>query len=372
MKPVLAIILMFSLAACTSRPVLSAATEIPAIAPENHLHQALSVMPEKANFVEFTDWMRIRKDAGFEDLSSTDDWNTRIEFFLAATGKYAMPSFYGVSRLENHSELWGWDSTDLDWEVRSSISIHPNYALKFRSDFDFGPFLAHLKEHRFTKTSYQNISIYSRQADTSLDLIKTTELSILNTAVIEEANLLLMSSDRDTVLLLIDAFQNKSDSLADVVPVQAVIQSLGDTPGAFISSDPCSLLGPSALLEHQSDLFQDTKQIRQQLDSRPLLANYEALGIGYSVEGSESLGLIVLQFSDPEKAAKDLQPRQQLAQIGITRGKNPQPYEKVLFSVSNAEVEGNQIIMEVVPVNNHPSRLFQMVWSRDMIFATCP
>jgi hypothetical protein len=173
---------------------------------------------------------------------------------------------------------------------------------------------------------------------------------------------------------MIEVFQNKADSLADKESVQELIPQLDNTPGAFISSNVCSLLSSQALLDRlASDPVADIKQVRLQLESRPQLESYEILGIGYRINGSEPVGRIVLQFSDPEKASKDLKPRQRLAQTGITRGKNPQPYEEIFFSLSNdPKVQGNQIVMEVVPAKNRILGLFAMIRHFDINFATCP
>lgn len=375
------VLLIGGLVACTtlsipvtSTPsaIVSAPTEMPV---EDNLHEALSLMPAHANFVEFTNWALIKSETGFPGISSADDFEQRIDFLRTAIEKYPLPAAYGLIHMQGHSELWGWDLTDLEWEVRSSINIHPNYVLKFRDDFDFTPFLDHLKERGFKKTIYQDLPIYSHPVDTALDWIGTTELSIVNTAVIEDANLLVMSGDKDVVESILGIFQKQSDSLADNKFVQELIASLANSPGVFVSGDVCSLLGPQALMDRLAyEPLKDTKQrqLRRQLDSRPPLESYEALGIGYSLEDPETIGRIILQFSDPETALKDLEPRQQLAETGTTRQDESRSYREIFFTFRTARVEGDQIIMEVEDAHNGKLGIFEMVDLLDMSFATCP
>lgn len=285
-----------------------------------------------------------------------------------------MPSFYGMRRLRDHASLWGWDSTDLQWEARSSIISPPVYILKFRNGFNFEPVIASLEKHGFEKTSNHGIPIYAKELDTSLDFIRTTELSIFNTAILENENMLVLSIDHDAVIRIIDTFQKESPSVVAKKAVQELILSLDDPIGAFISGNPCSLLSSQALLQRLATApLADIKQVRLQLDSRPALQNYEALGIGYHVENSDGLGKIVLQFSDPENALKDMAIRQELAQNSMTSGKEPLPYKEMFFTLAEkAKLEGNQIVMNVTPVDRRVSRIFLMVQRLDMNFATCP
>lgn len=375
------VLLIGGLAACTtlSIPVtgtpsatVSAPIEMPV---RDNLHEALSLVPAHANFVEFTNWALIKRETGFPGISSLDEFETRLDFLRTVVEKYPLPAAYGLIHMQDHSELWGWDLTDLEWEVRSSRNIHPNYVLKFRDDFDFTPFLDHLEERGFKKTNYQGLPIYSHPVDTALDWIGTTELSIVNTAVIEEANLLVMSGDKDIVESIFGSFQKQSDSLADNEFVQELIASLADSPGVFVSGDVCSLLGPQALMDRlASEPLKDTKQrqLRRQLDSRPPLESYEALGIGYSLEDPETMGRIILQFSDPETALKDLEPRQQLAETGMILQDETRSYRETFFTLRKARVEGDRIILEVGAVENGALGIFEMARQLDMSFATCP
>ena len=88
------------------------------------LNQALAMAPADTDWFYFTDWSLIKKYEGYTDISSRDSLDRRMKFLLfganvqAATPmRQALASAYGVQHLKNHAEVWGWDSTDLAWEI---------------------------------------------------------------------------------------------------------------------------------------------------------------------------------------------------------------------------------------------------------------
>jgi hypothetical protein len=350
-------------------------TDTPATTPgqveSNNLIQALSVLPADANHVEFTNWAYIKEYEGFRDITSASSEEEWRKFFLAVAERHAAPSIYGLTHLREHAEVWGWDAADLDWEARVQISLPPGYVLKFRDDFDFTPVLARFEGRGFIPSVYQGVTVYTHTLDLELDWLLRTEFSILNTAVLKDSHLLIMSIGLDNVHNMVDAYQNRAASLADNPAVQATVGSLGEVGAAFISADACSALSSEALLKFHP-LPSVVEQMRSQLRDRPQLQRYEALGIGYRYDGTQSLGLVVMQFSGNDQAAADLEPRRQLAAEGLVRASNSQTYSEVCFTLNKASVEGNQIILEVTPVKNEPMRFFGIVSHMDMTFATCP
>jgi hypothetical protein len=341
---------------------------------ESELFEALQFFPQVANYVQFINWAHIKKIEGFESVTSTSDRDEWRKFFLTAFQKDAVDSAYGITRLAEHAQVWGWDTADLEWEARLIMSSPPSYILKFREDFSFAPIISRFEERGFEKRIYQGIPIYTHKLDINLEWLRATEFSILNTAVIEDAHMLVMSINPDFVMTMIDAYQDRSDSLADKPDVQAVVSRLDDPIAAFVSGDPCSVFSSEALLARQRfDTRINLDQLQAQLNNRPQLRNYDALGIGYFMKISQPVGMIVMQFSNVEEANEDLQARQQLAQTGLVRDKEARTYSEVFFTLEqDAKVDGRQIIILVKPVDNNPSRFFMMIDRMDMTFATCP
>lgn len=338
------------------------------------LFRALKVIPQDKTIVYYTIWTLIREFEDFENITGIIDKNTWLNFLNSVTIKHASPSHYGIFKLPEHAQVWGWNTADLEWEASFWISSLPGYVLKFQQDFSFAPIIARFEERGFNKSVYQGIPVYSHELDLGLDWLRAAEFSILNTAVIEETHMLVMSGDQDIVLTMIDAYQDRSDSLADKSDVQAVVSRLDDPLAAFVSSDPCSVFSSEALLARQRfDTQINLDQLQAQLNNRPQLRKYDALGIGYFMEISQPVGMIVMQFSNDQEALGDLPARLKLAQTGLIRDEEPKTYGEVVFTLGqDAKVEGSQIVIPVKPVDDQPSRLFMMPQSMDMTFATCP
>ena len=348
-------------------------SESPAPANQaSHLLKALSFLPNDAHHVWFTDWAFIKAQEGVSQISSASEAEERLDFFQMVAERYAIFGAYGVSHLTSHADTWGWDSADLDWETHVSISLPPGYVLKFQDGFDLASVLNRFKDRGFSKSVYNGMPIYSHKVEVHLDWLRATELSIVNTAVIADANLLILSVSPDNIRAMIDAYQGDAPSLAEDSAVQALVHRLGNVAQAFISGHVCDAFSASALLETPALNLFDHDLLQSQLENRPALRNYDALGIGFCYEDSSPISLILMHFPDANQAAEDFQPRLQLATEGLIRDKQPFSYAETSFTLLEARVEGNDIVFNVKPIGNDPRRLFLLIERMDMTFATCP
>jgi hypothetical protein len=354
----------------TSEPTGTPAST-PSQVESNNLVQALSALPVGANHVEFTNWTFIKEYEGFQDVTSASSEEEWVEFLLTVDERHAAPIVYGRRNLSGHAELWGWDATDLNWEAGVQITVPPGYVLKFRDDFDFTPVIARFEERDFTASVYQGVMVYTHTHDLSLEWLVFSEFSILNTAVLTDANMLIMSISLENVHNMLDAYYNRAPSLVDNPTVQVTLDTLGDVGAAFISAEACAALSSEAIVRSAS-LPETAEQMKAQLSERPPLQEYETFGLGYRYEDAQPVGLIVMHFSDPKQAREDLQPRRQLAVDGLVRDPDPQTYSEAYFTLDKASVRDNQIIFKVTPFDNKPRWFFGMVLRGDMSFATCP
>ncbi len=354
---------------------------------ETHLKQALAVLPANTVEVYFTDWARIKETEGVPDLSSQDSFDLRFEFMRRAfignmtadppvPARHAALAGFALNFFQEHAETWGWDSTDLVWEASGHMTQYPPfYVLQFPQDFDFAPLIAHLEERGFAPSQYQAATIYSHDMDPSQDWLRTTELGIVNTAVLEEEKMLIISSGLEGVQTILDAGQGEAKSLADNPANLAAIEGLGQVAAAFMAlgSDACPASGDDFLSSlaggqlSQEQLAQLEERFQQPED----LHRYDVLGVGYRYQDKELVGLILMHYPDEAAAKADLDPRQRMAQEGMSF-QTMQPYSQAVFSLDEARVEENNLIFRVSPVNELPQRLFQMVLMRDMGFAVCP
>lgn len=352
---------------------------------ESNLEKALAMLPADTSEFYFTDWALIKETEGFADLSSQDSFERRWEFMRQAfvgsvaadppvRPRHTTANSYGLNHFQEHAENWGWDNTDLVWETNGIASGPPFYVLQFPKGFDFAPLIARLEERGFSQSEYQGATIYSHDMNLKEDWIRTTEMGILNTAMLEDEKILMMSTKLETVQTLLDTYRGDARSLVDSSAVEASVEALGQVAAALIAtgvkacigsgSDISSLIGGKISEEQLAQLEERFQQIEG-------LHVYDTLGVGYRYEDEKLIGLIVMHYPQEADAQADLEPRQKLAQEGISL-QVKQPYSEVMFTVDEASVKGNSLILQVSPVDGMPRRLFTMFMSRDMIFAVCP
>ena len=79
-----------------------------------------------------------------------------------------------------------------------------------------------------------------------------------------------------------------------------------------------------------------------------------------------------MHFVEANQASADLAPRRKLATEGLSRNTNSLTYAETYFTLTNAAVEGSDIVLQVKPFDDQPPRFFRMVVNSDMTFAFCP
>lgn len=325
----------------------------PPAVPASHLLQALALVPINASRVSFTDWSLLKKYTNRTDVNSKSDLSKRREFFQAVAKDQAFVSGYGFSRSETQGDAWSWDSTDLVWEISTSDVGAPAFALKFRDDFDFAPLRALFEQRGFSKSDYRGVTIYSHRLDVTADWLRTTEPSILNTAILASEKILILSSTPENVPAFLDVQQRKKEAFGSAKSVQSIATQLGDVPSAFISA------GAQAC-----DDFDTGINVAK-------LHPYAALGVAYRSDGNKLVGLIVMDYALAGDAQADLELRHQLA----TQGESiiaKSPYSQSVFTLDKASVIGSDLVLQVSPLGNAPRRIFDMVFRHDMLFAACP
>jgi hypothetical protein len=339
-----------------------------------NLAWALTLTPADAYWFYFTDWVLIKEYEGVTDLSSQSSLDERTEFLTSIFKGQAAASGYGVDHFREHADTWAWDTTDLVWEATVFTEGPTIYALKFRDDFDLAPILALFDERGFSQGEYQGVPIYSHEMDFEADWLRATEFAILNTAVLEDEKMLILSPSIEDVRLVLDTYLGEVASLADNEAIQATASHLGEVAAAIIGPGVSTCLSFSAnpLLEMlgQQPSEEQLDELREELSGSELHL-YTALGVGYRYEDDEPVGLVVMHYTSAGEAQADLEPRRQLAEEGISQTTG-QPYSETVFTLEQASVEGSDLVLRLRPDNDQPSRLFQMVEYRDIAFAACP
>ena len=353
----------------------------------SNLDQAMAMAPTGTQWFYFTDWALIKEYEGFTDISSQNSIETKMKFLMFGADATADPpkpmrqasaSAYGIQYIRNHAEVWGWDITDLAWEITIESSGPPLYVLQFNKDFDLGPFLALLNEREFTTSEYQGVTVYSHEMSLKDEwLSKTGAFAILNTGVLEKENRLVLSAGIDNVHAVLDAYKGDDKSLTDDSAATATAEQLGEVASAIISSGPelcgsmsvSAIFGPQVTAEQREELIEKLGLDKAMVDDSRLHP-YLAFGVGYRYKDDTPVGLIVFHYSSAATAEADLELRRQWVDEGtslITRA----PFSEALFTIEEATIQDTDLVWRVRPANDMPRRLFDMVYRRDLLFAIC-
>lgn len=329
-------------------------------------------MPPGAHQLYFTDWSAIKRAIGAEDVTSDSPLDERVAVSLATVKPEAAASAFGLQHLRTHADLWSFDTMDLEWEATVQVQdAPPARVLRFREGFDLAPVAARFDERDFTSEQLEGAVLRSHELDLGQDWVRGSELAISNTALLEDGRTLVASSDPEAVRAVVG---EGVDQGAKTLPFLAAIDLLQGASAAILLSgmDTCEAFAPFGL---EPDRLE---RARAELTAAGPLASYGALGVGYSTEW-DPVGRIVFAYADPEAASADLRARASLAAHG-TSVRSARPYAESAFTLEavqlrpsdDAQATGwSAVELEVEPTNEMPRRLFDMVFGRDMLFATC-
>ena len=334
------------------------------------LEDALAVVPRDVHSIFLTNWKLIKDYQGVPNLTSEQPLEERQEFMIALSENQAVASGFGVNRFATHAEVWGWDSTDLDWELSTSSDASPVFVLKFRQDFDFAPVLARFTEREFTASTHQGTTIYSHPMDIKATWLRATEFSILNTAVLPDKGMFVLSSSLDQVTATLDSMAQSSESLADLDAARLTAQTLGDVAAAFLAvgADTCGGFGLDPITSER--LTDEQRQALQQQFAGRALLPYDALGVAYRYDGDTPVGVVVMQYADADAAEQSVEARQNLIEQGVSL-RAAQPFSEVVAALADTTLVDGTLTFRLNPAQDQPRRLFEMILGRDMLFAAC-
>lgn len=352
--------------------LLSACGASQSAKPTSELEQAARFAPANFTYLQFTNWALIKKYKGV-DLSSASDEQAKMDFMLALTNDQSPAAGFALDRFPTHATAWGWDTLDLVWEATVEHEQGLVYVLRFRDDFDFAPIIKHFEERGFERTEHQGSPMYTHVMDLKQDWTRTTEFAILNTAVLQNEHILVLSSKPDSLKAILDVYRDPTTAAASRADVKATIEQLGETAAAMLSAETgiCQKLSARALATADPRMAERMAQIRDQFSNDEPLHAYTIFGVNYRYENTKPVGRFVMQYANAADATADLAARRMAAQEGnslVTR----QPYSQSVFMLESATVQNSAIVLKVNPVDDQPSRLFRGVVQLDLPFAGCP
>ena len=341
------------------------------------LTEALAWIPASLEdpIVAWTDWAALKDAAGVPWLTGRASLDVKAAFLRRIDEDHAAASAYALLHVAVHAEVWGFDTLDLEWEAQiTAAGIPPMYLLKLSESADFEGFLGRLGERGFVQTASGVGSIFSRSIDPKLDWVRTTELAIHNTGIIEEERLLVLCSSLPVVELVLARHTSGVPALSEAEAVLSTLRPLGEPLSAIlmIGGSTCLHFSPNPLLDRIEAPEEDSAldALRAWFESGEPLHGYAVLGVGYRHVDDRPVGTIAFAYPSAEDAAHDLEPRRLLAEHAAS-AQAEAPISEVLFTLEEAAVEDTLLRFEVRPVGDQPRRLFRMIWIADAPFAAC-
>jgi hypothetical protein len=330
--------------------------------PQTNLMQALSYAPTNTDSLAFTDWTLIKRYAGAQNLTGQSPLSDRLRF-LNATRLYAISAAFAAGYEQEQMDVWSWDTTDLLWEAElDSSRVAPVYVLRFRSDFDFSPVVAHFTANGFSNSAYQGATIYSHRLDVTA--VWFLEPGDANAAILPSAHMMIWSGQPDGIQSALDAHASSSSSLASDAGFRGVAAQMGAPASAILSTAMyvCHYFGSSLLAPgvSQGKAAAGVSSVHQ----------YAVLGLEYQQMQGQTAELIDLHYASSLDAQADLTARKALATNGLSLADH-QAYSQSFFTVTSASVSGSDVTLHVTPLNNNPQALFDMFYQFDMLFAVC-
>ena len=126
-------------------------TSAPTAAQPGALLQALAYAPRDAVSVEFTDWAGLKLASGGEAVTSGSPLEEREALLHEIQRAEAVLAPLGLELLGTWPAAWGWDTTDLAWQLDAVTGSRPATLLRFHDAWDPAPFLAQLERHGFVR-----------------------------------------------------------------------------------------------------------------------------------------------------------------------------------------------------------------------------
>jgi len=330
--------------------------------PRSNVSDLVTFVPPSAETVGFTDWGRIKASQGAQDVTGSSPIEDKFAVGLSTAQDEAAASGFGFAHLRDHFDTWAFDGLDLAWEATIQGSGPPMFVLRFRDGFDLAPVAALFDERGFTTAQIPGGVLRTHELSLTDDWLRATEFAILNTAFLDDGRTLVLSGDAAQVQ---DLAANHGQ-----FPVVAGL----DATGAALdgASAALFLLGVGTCV---TDAFRAIGAGTALASSLPSPATaglhpYAALGIGYGRPDWSPMGRISFGYVDPATASADLTRRLDLATTGLSQ-RVRRPYPDVLFRVVDSRVDGANLTFDVAPKDDLPRLLFDMAYSRDMLFAGC-
>lgn len=365
-------------AASESRPAPEPRTGSRIAARSGALLQALAYVPRDAVSVEFTDWAALKQTYGGEDVTSSSPLEEREALLLEIGRSDAVLAPLGLDLLDTWPAAWGWDTTDLAWQLDAVTMNGAPTVLRFRDAWDPAPFLAQLERHGFVRVEAPGVISYAPGPEAWYDpgeaLGRAFGLEPPGSPgetssepfVAPSVGLTFLGDGRTVIVeregtgreLARHALRRDPAAIA-ASPFGRVATGLGEPLAALIIDGE---VGCSGTGDENARLPEADAQLAQAVGE---LHPYGALGAGYWRPGDqdEPAGRYVFDYARRGHAESDLAGRVALIDQGLSAD-GRRPYREASFTLAGAEVVGRDLVLDVRPVDDRPAGLFDELMGR--------
>jgi hypothetical protein len=339
----------------------------------NHLEEALALIPEDAFRLSFTHWNRLKRHNRVAQLTSEFSMEERRRFIVQVLKNNQASAIMDKEFITVQAELWGWDSTDLVWEAEAQFEEMLGYLniLKVRPNLELDNLVALLLGRDFTPVEYEGITIYSLPLTEKTDWYNISPLSVHNIAIFPNESLLIMSPIIELVQQAIDTMRDQVDSLGDNPLVRRAAFQLIGMAGVEMHVGEESCQSFSAGMSESSRIINAASD---QLSNWPV-APYQLMALGHAFSNEAQVDLVVFHYEDFRQAEFDFEFRENLLRLGTSPKRNV-PYS-AQFILQDGELDDALMTFSLVPSpslsdrSGWPQTVIGWVQDHDALFAAC-